>query len=140
MTVDKKARPHPTLREVGVEEAIAESVGGGCQVGAQRSLQLVEDDQPLCGRRTLQALQPARRVRVEGVRFIGRLPRQGRLTAQEPAGHATVSLLRYPLYKCCGSGRIFYGSGSHFSVNFFRILNRNFTFVFPSCRLLDCIL
>jgi hypothetical protein len=122
MTVDKKARPHPTLREVGVEEGMAESVGGGCQVGAQRSLQLVEDDQPLGGR-TLQALQPARRVRVEGVRFVrlsGRLPRQGRLTTQEPAGHATtVSLLWYPLYQWCGSRMIFYGSGSYFSVNFF---------------------
>jgi hypothetical protein len=111
MTVDKKARPHPTLRKVGVEEAIAESVGGGCEVGAQRSLQLVEDDQPLGGRRTLQALQPARRFRVEGVRFVrltgGRLPRQGRLTTQEPGGYVTVSLLRYPLYQGCGSGKIF---------------------------------
>jgi hypothetical protein len=137
MTVDKKTRPHPTLRKVCVEEAIAESVGGGCQVGAQRSLQLVEDDQPLGGRRTLQALQPARRVRVEDVRFVRltgrRLPRQGRLTTQEPAGHATtVTLLWYPLYQGCGSGRIFFGSGAYFSVNFFRILNRNFTFVFPS--------
>jgi hypothetical protein len=105
MTEDKKARPHPTLRKLGVEEGMAESVGGGCQVGAQRSLQLVEDDQPLGGRRTFQALQPARRVRVEGVHFVrltGRLPRQGRLTAQEPAGHVIVSLLRYPLYQCCG--------------------------------------
>ncbi len=95
MTVDKKTRPHPTLREVGVEEGAAESVGGGCQVGAQRSLQLVEDDQPLGGGRTLQALQPARRVRVEGVRFVrltGRLPKQGRLTTQEPGDYATVSL------------------------------------------------
>jgi hypothetical protein len=122
MTVDKKARPHPTLREVGVEEGMAESVGGGCQVGAQRSLQLVEDDQPLGGR-TLQALQPARRVRVEGVRFVrltgGRLPRQGRLTAQEPAGHATVSLLQYHLYQCCGDPELFFfGSGSYFLVDF----------------------
>jgi hypothetical protein len=50
MTVDKKARPHPTLREVGVEEGVAEAVRGGCQVGAQRSLERVEYDQPLGGR------------------------------------------------------------------------------------------
>jgi hypothetical protein len=27
-------------------------------------------------------------------------------------------LLRYPLYQCCESGRIFFGSGSYFLVDF----------------------